>query len=253
MSGELLASGLIADVVSLFRAAGVPGIAARITAEDLVAAELEAMPSHGVMLVPMYLDRLRNGSISAEAEGQIVSARGACTVLDAGNALGQPIARKSVALAVESARAHGIGAVAVRNANHMGALGLYGRMMADAGCIGLATTNTRPLLPAPGGAEAQTGNNPLAIVAPSSGGFHAEVDMALSAASMGKIRNAAAAGQALPENWATDAEGAPTTDPTAAIRGMLLPAAGPKGFGLALLLDLMRYARKLVTLDQAAA
>lgn len=239
MSERLSATALTEDIIALFRAAGVPEGTARITAEDLVTADLEGLASHGAMLVPMYLNRLRHGSITFDEAGQVASKNGACTVLDARNALGQPVARQAVALAVGDAQASGLGAVAVRNANHMGALGIYARMMADHGCIGMATSNTRPLLPAPGGAEAQTGNNPLTIAAPSSGAFHAKTDMALSAASMGKIRNAAAAGESIPDTWATDANGVATTDPGAAIKGMLLPAAGPKGFGLAFLLDLI--------------
>jgi len=94
-------------------------------------------------------------------------------------------------------------------------------------------------MPPAGGAVPVTGNNPIAIAAPADGAFAPEVDMALSAAAMGKIRNAAAAGQSIPLGWATDKEGADTTDPNAAISGMLLPAAGPKGFGLAFMIDLL--------------
>jgi len=100
-------------------------------------------------------------------------------------------------------------------------------------------SNTRPLMPAPGGAEAMVGNNPIAIALPSAGAFPVEADMALSATAMGKIRLAAAAGESIPADWAIDSEGRPTTDPAAAIKGMLLPAAGPKGFGLAFVIDLL--------------
>src|SRR5262249_57025674 len=90
-----------------------------------------------------------------------------------------------------------------------------------------------------GGAEAMVGNNPIAIALPSAGAFPVEADMALSATAMGKIRLAAAAGQRIPEDWAVDSQGRPTTDPVTAIKGMLLPAAGPKGFGLAFAIDLL--------------
>jgi LDH2 family malate/lactate/ureidoglycolate dehydrogenase len=112
-------------------------------------------------------------------------------------------------------------------------------MMADAGCVGIVLCNTRPLMPAPGGARALVGNNPLAIALPTQGEFPAEVDLALSATAMGKIRLAAAAGQTIPEGWGADAQGRATTDPNAAIKGMLLPAAGPKGFGLAFMIDML--------------
>jgi len=112
-------------------------------------------------------------------------------------------------------------------------------MMAEHNCVGIVLSNTRPLMPPPGGAEAMAGNNPIAIALPSAGEFPVEADMALSATAMGKIRLAAAAGQRIPEDWAVDSQGRPTTDPAAAINGMLLPAAGPKGFGLAFVIDLL--------------
>lgn len=226
-------------VADLFRAAGVAQADALCVAEDLVAADVEGIASHGIMLVPMYLDRIKAGSVRPAADRTVVSDRAAAVVLDAANTLGQPTARQAAGLAVEKAREVGLGAVAVRNAFHIGALNRYARMMADQGCVALVTTNTRPLLPATGGATPITGNNPLAVAVPSSGGYAAEVDMALSAVAMGKIRNAMAAGQPIPEGWATDAAGRPTTDAAAAIQGMLLPAAGPKGFGLAFVLDLI--------------
>jgi LDH2 family malate/lactate/ureidoglycolate dehydrogenase len=111
--------------------------------------------------------------------------------------------------------------------------------MAAEGCVGVVMSNTRPLMPPPGGAEPMVGNNPIAIALPTAGKHPVEVDMALSATAMGKIRLAAASGESIPADWALDADGRPTTDPAAAIAGMLLPAAGPKGFGLAFVIDLL--------------
>jgi LDH2 family malate/lactate/ureidoglycolate dehydrogenase len=235
----LPASDLAAKVAELFVAAGIAAADAAIVAEDLVAADVEGVASHGVMLAPMILDRIAAGSVSRESLGDVVSDKGGAVVIDAHNVLGQLTARQSVGLAIERAGRHGLAAVALRNAFHFGAAGRYARMMADAGCVGIVMTNTRPLMPATGGAEALTGNNPIAIAAPSEGEFAPRVDMALSAAAMGKIRNAAAAGEAIPLGWATDRDGAPTTDPARAIAGMLAPAAGPKGFGLAFMIDLL--------------
>ena len=241
MSGEVrvAADRLPPAVAAIFSAAGVAPADAALVAEDLVAADLDGVASHGVMLVPMYVERLRAGSVSTRSSGEVVSDRQAAVVIDAGNALGQLTARQAVELAAERAAAFGMATVAVRNAFHFGTAGRYARMLADRGCVGIVMSNTRPLMPPPGGAEAVTGNNPLAIAVPSRGEFQPEVDMALSAAAMGKIRNAAAAGRSIPAGWATDRDGAETTDPNAAIAGMLLPAAGPKGFGLAFIIDLL--------------
>jgi LDH2 family malate/lactate/ureidoglycolate dehydrogenase len=233
------APSLARAVAAIFAAAGVAPADAAIVAEDLVAADLEGVASHGVMLVPMYLDRLLSGSISKVSAGDVVWNRDGAIVLDAANAFGQLTARQAVTLAIARAREIGLAAVAVRNAFHFGTAGRYARLMADQGCVGIVMSNTRPLMPAPGGAEALVGNNPLAIALPTQGNFPAEVDLALSATAMGKIRLAAAAGQTIPEGWAADAQGRATTDPNAAIKGMLLPAAGPKGFGLAFVIDLL--------------
>jgi LDH2 family malate/lactate/ureidoglycolate dehydrogenase len=233
------AGALAQAVAAIFSAAGVNPADAAIVAADLVAADLEGVASHGAMLVPMYLDRLLSGSISKQSAGDVVWNRDGAIVLDAGNAFGQLTARQAVALAVARAREVGLAAVAVRNAFHFGTAGRYARLMADQGCVGIVMSNTRPLMPAPGGAEALVGNNPLAIALPSQGDFRSEVDLALSATAMGKIRLAAAAGQTIPEGWAADAQGRATTDPNAAIKGMLLPAAGPKGFGLAFVVDML--------------
>ena len=127
----------------------------------------------------------------------------------------------------------------MRNAFHFGTAGRYARLMAEQDCVGIVMSNTRPLMPAPGGAEAMIGNNPIAIALPSAGAHPVDVDMALSATAMGKIRLAAAAGTGIPADWAIAADGQPTTDPADAIKGMLLPAAGPKGFGLAFVIDLL--------------
>ena len=236
---EIEAARLTAATAAIFAALGIHADDAETVAADLVAADLEGIASHGVMLVPMYVERLVKGSVSKRRLGEVVSDNAGAIVIDAGNALGQLTARQAVKLAVERAREHALAAVAVRNAFHFGTAGRYARLMAADGCVGMVMCNTRPLLPAPGGAEAVAGNNPIAIALPSAGEFPIEVDMAPSATAMGKIRLAAAAGHSIPPDWAVDAAGSPTTDPAAAIKGMLLPAAGPKGFGLAFVIDLL--------------
>jgi LDH2 family malate/lactate/ureidoglycolate dehydrogenase len=187
----------------------------------------------------MYVERINKGSVSRRSAGEVISDRGAAMVIDAGNALGQLTSRQAVKLAVARAREIGLAAVAVRNGFHFGTAGRYARMMAEHNCVGIVLSNTRPLMPAPGAAEALVGNNPIAIALPSAGDFPVEADLALSATAMGKIRLAAAAGESIPGDWAVDSQGRPTTDPAAAIKGMLLPAAGPKGFGLAFVIDLL--------------
>ena len=234
------AGALIRLVAEIFVAVGVPDEAATYVATLLVEADEEGIPSHGVMLVPMYVERIKQGSISLSTEGVVVSDRGAVVVLDAGDVLGQLSARQATAMAAAKAKEFGLGAVAVRNGFHFGTAGHYALDLASQGCAGIVMCNTRPLLPAPGGAEAMVGNNPIAIALPTAGDRPpALVDMATSASAMGKIRMANASGGSIPSGWATDANGRPTTDPAAAIEGMLLPAGGAKGFGLAFMIDLL--------------
>ena len=230
---------LVELVSRILQAAGVSADHAGLTADDLVAADLEGVPSHGLMLLPLYVARLKAGSVAAAGRGVVVSDRGGAIVMDAQNALGQVVAHRAVELVAGRAASLGLAAVTIRNAFHFGAAGRYAKMIAARGAVGIVLSNTRPLMPAPGGAEAVVGNNPIAIAMPTSGSHPVEVDMALSASAMGRIRLAAADGRAIPEGWAVDRSGAPTTDAAAAIAGMLVPAAGPKGFGLAFMIDLL--------------
>jgi LDH2 family malate/lactate/ureidoglycolate dehydrogenase len=239
MSESVTATELSALVQRLFVAVGIPAGAARTAADALVEADLEGVPSHGVMLVDMYLDRIRAGSVSKEEAAIVISDRGTSVVLDARHALGQGTGDQAIAIAIERARRHGVGIVAVRHGFHFGTARRYAVAAAAAGCIGIAMCNTRPLMPAPGGAERLVGNNPLAIAVPTDGEIPIVLDMATSEAAMGKIRLAEKAKRSIPDTWAVKADGSSTTDPTEAIAGMLLPASGPKGFGLAFLIDLL--------------
>ena len=241
MSGAIpiAADQLSALVARLFIAAGVPDTAARTVAGALVDADLEGQSSHGVMLVEMYLDRIRKGSVSLKQAGEIVSDKGATVVLDAHNALGHLTGDQAIKIAVERARRFGAGLVAVRHGFHFGTARRFALKAAEGDCIGIVMCNTRPLMPAPGGAERVVGNNPIAIAVPTDGPAPIVLDMATSEAAMGKIRMAEKAGEKIPGTWAVKADGSPTTDPAEAIAGMLLPSSGPKGFGLAFLIDLL--------------
>lgn len=239
MPFEIDATRLTGFVGALFEASGLDAGAAHTVAEGLVEADLLGLASHGVMLAEMYVSRLRAGSVSVETEAQVVSDRGVTAVLDGRHGFGVLMADQAMTLAIEKARAQGAGVVAVRHAFHFGAARRFALLAAEQDCVGIALCNTRPLMPAPGGATRAVGNNPLAIAFPTAGEAPLVLDMATSEAAMGKIRVAAKAGREIPANWAVKADGSPTTDPNEAINGMLLPTAGPKGFGLAVMIDLL--------------
>jgi LDH2 family malate/lactate/ureidoglycolate dehydrogenase len=230
---------LEATVSAVFSALGFdPDDSAKI-ATALVEADLRGVSSHGVMLVPMYVERLNAGGVTRERELDILYDAGAAMVVDARGGMGQLSSPQAMGHAIERAGQYGLGLVSVRNAHHFGAASKWAMQAGEAGCIGIAMSNTTPLMPAPGGAERIVGNNPLAIAVPTSAGVEIVLDMALSAVALGKIRLAASAGRPIPETWATDPSGTPTTDPDEAVLGMLLPAAGHKGFGLALMIDVL--------------
>ena len=241
MSSDVIvpADQLSALVARLFVAAGISERGARTAADALVDADLDGVSSHGVMLVDMYLDRIRHGSASAEEEAVVVSDKDATVVLDARHALGQLTGNQAIRIAIERAKRYGVGVVAVRHGFHFGTARRYALQAARADCVGIVMCNTRPLMPAPGGAERVVGNNPIAIAVPTEGPIPIVLDMATSEAAMGKIRMAEKAGQAIPTTWAAKADGSATSDPSEAIAGMLLPSGGPKGFGLAFLIDLL--------------
>jgi len=233
------AAALSSFIENLFIKLGAAPAHARVLADSLVSAELDGVASHGVMLLPMYIERVQAGSVSLTAQPRVVQDLGALVVMTAQHALGQVSSQAAVELAIARAHQHGVAMVAVREAFHFGAGAYWARQMAAQGMVGMVFSNTRPLMPAPGGAQALVGNNPLCLAFPGAVGEPLVVDMATSASAMGKIRLAAAKGAPIPAGWATDAAGNDTTSAAEAIKGILLPAAGPKGFGLAAAIDLL--------------
>lgn len=232
-------SWLRSTIEGIFGSLGFsPDSAASVT-DSLVEADLRGVRSHGTMRVPTYVERILAGSVSRHERAEMIRDQGAVAVLDAHHALGSLTSDQAMALAIEKAAAFGLGAVAVKHGFHFGAASRYVLQAANAGYVGIAAANTRPLMAAIGGAEAVVGNNPLAIAAPSADGLHLVLDMALSEAAFGKIKSAEQNGIRIPESWATGSDGSPTTDPAEAIRGLLLPTGGPKGFGLAMMVDVL--------------
>lgn len=240
MSSTAISSDKLAGFAQAILARlGADESTAALIADSLISAELEGIASHGVMLLPMYIDRIKAGSIVLSAKSRILKDLGGLVVMTADHGPGQVSSQAAVGLAVERARIHGTATITVRDAGHFGAASYWVRQIAAHGMIGMAFSNTRPLMPAPGGAEKLIGNNPLAMAFPSRQGQPLVVDMAMSASAMGKIRLAEVNKESIPIGWATNAKGEDTQSPTEAIAGMLLPAAGPKGFGLAVAIELL--------------
>jgi LDH2 family malate/lactate/ureidoglycolate dehydrogenase len=226
-------------VAALFERAGLPPGASIEMGRAMVDADVAGLPSHGLSQTEMYVRRLLLGSISRTTEIVVVESREATAVVDAKGMFGHLAGDQAMQMAIDRSKEFGAGVVAVRNSFHFGPAGRYAQQASEHGCIGIAMCNTKPMMPAPGGVERLVGNNPISIGLPVAEGPDFLFDMALSEAALGKIRVAEREGKAIPSTWAVDRDGLPTTDPKAAIEGMLLPSGGAKGFGLSLAINLM--------------
>ena len=216
---------------------------ARGDAEDaariLVTGDLMGHATHGVLRLESYGERLANGAIDAKARISVEEVAPAIARVDGANALGPLVGLRALREAMARARSHGVGIVFARNSNHFGAIAPYCLIAAEEGFASMIGSNASTTIAPTGGAETRLGNNPLGFGVPRPGGRPVILDMAMSVVARGKIRAALQRGERIPETWATDSAGNATTDPKAALDGFLLPFGGYKGYGLALVVDLL--------------
>ncbi|WP_167760847.1 Ldh family oxidoreductase [Geodermatophilus sp. DF01-2] len=222
-------------VVSLLSALGLPEQHAQDTATALIDADLAGRSTHGVRLLPPYAARLRDGAIATAPRLRVLSRTGAVSVLDGGNGLGQVVAAWAVRHSVEVARELGAAVTTVRRSNHLGALGSFTRAAAEQGMVCFLVQNTRANMAPAGGRQAAVGNNPFSFAVPARG-FPVVLDLSCSAVARSNIDLAAERGEPIPEGWALDPDGHPTTDPRLGLLGAVLPFAGHKGSGLAVVM-----------------
>lgn len=224
--------------VDIFAAAGVPRPEAKIVADVLVDASLEGLDTHGISRLPIYVSRLLNGRINKQPSIKVERVAPALANLDGDNGLGQLVGVRAMQVAMEMARESGMGFVAVKHSNHYGASSYFCKMAAEQGMVGMAFTNTPPGIPPWGGRKAYFGTNPIAFAFPGQN-LPVVVDMSSSTVARGNIILAAKEGRSIPEGWAIDSEGNPTTDAKKALEGAVLPMAGAKGYALALAVEVM--------------
>ena len=235
---RLPAHDVVAHGAAILEAVGMPADDARLVAESLVTSDMWGHPSHGMLRLPWYVARIRSGVMKPVTTPETVSTFGAVTVLDGHDGVGQIVTSRAVGLAGAAARTHGVGVVAVRNSNHFGTAAYWTRLLAEQGCVGILTTNGSPAMAPWGGKDKMVGANPWSIAVPS--GFGTIVlDIANTGVARGKVYAAKERGEALPEGWAIDADGLPTTDPQAAIDGIILPMAGHKGYAISFMMDVL--------------
>lgn len=214
---------------------GVPTAQAKILVDSLIDADMRQKGTHGLMRLPSYLQRVERGLMNAEAEPAIEHDTGPLLHINAHNAIGAVAASFAIMTIAERAERYGLALATVDRSNHLGAIGYWARALARRGNIGVIASDASPRLPATGGMEPVLGNNPWSIAIPHED--HPIVaDLANSIVAAGKIRERHAAGQPLPEGWALDRQGRPTTDPSAALQGILLPMAGYKGYAITFML-----------------
>src|SRR5687768_5738634 len=169
----------------------------------------------------------------------VLSDTGPLVLLDGRDGIGQVLTERARLLAVERARAHGVGVVGVRNSNHFGTAMYFTRAAAREGFVAVLTTNASPAMAPWGGREKVLGTNPWSIAAPAPGGRVVAVDIANTAVARGKIYLAKNRGEPIPDTWALSADGAPTTDPAEGVLGVVLPMAGHKGYAITFLMDVL--------------
>jgi LDH2 family malate/lactate/ureidoglycolate dehydrogenase len=224
---------------AVLQAVGVPAADAELVADSLLVADLWGHQSHGVMRLSWYVNRIRAGVMKPVTTPETLADMGGVVVVDGHDGVGQVLAAYAARTAVGRARDHGVGVVAVRNSNHFGTAAYFTRMAAEEGCVAILTTNASPAMAPWGGRVKTIGTNPWSIAAPAGTYDVVVTDIANTAVARGKVYLARQRGEQIPPGWAIDSDGVPTTDPAAAINGVILPMAGHKGFAISLMMDIL--------------
>ncbi|MFL9828415.1 Ldh family oxidoreductase [Rhodoplanes sp. SY1] len=224
---------------AVYRTLGLAEDDAHLCADTLVQADLWGHQSHGVLRLPWYAARLKAGVCDPRARPEIVTDAGGLAVIDGHDAMGQVVAAFGAREAIARAKRHGIAAVAMRNSNHFGTAMYFTLMAPPQGCVAFLATNASPAMAPWGGREKTVGTNPWSWAAPAGDRAPLVLDIANTGVARGKIYLARQEGRPIPEGWAITADGAPTTDPTEAIAGVILPMAQHKGYGIALVMDML--------------
>src|SRR5207248_8435393 len=234
------AQALLELATTALKRAGANDRMAQAAARHLVHAEEHGLPTHGMSRVPFYCGMLRRGRADGAAEPKLVADRGAVCLLD--NADGLPYVSVQLAIdeVIQRARRNVIAFSGIRNSAHVGVLGIHLAPVAEAGLVGFAFTNSPAAIPPWGGKKPLFGTNPVAAAFPRREGAPIVIDLALTTVVRGRIMMAMRKGERIPEGWALDRHGKPTTDPKEAIEhGSLFPIGGVKGAMLALMFELI--------------
>jgi (2R)-3-sulfolactate dehydrogenase (NADP+) len=224
---------------SAFESVGIPPEQADISAAALVRAEADGMASHGLSRVSQYCGHVQVGRVNPSAVPTVRHERPAAVVIDAQEGLAFPALQLASRRVAEKAKTAGIALAAVGNSHHFGVAGHVAEDLARQGLIAIVMGNSPAAMPMWGGSRPLFGTNPIAAAFPRIGQEPMVIDLSLSAVARGKLMVAAQKGESIPEGWALDAKGQPTTDPKAGLAGMMVPAGGAKGAMLALMVEVL--------------
>lgn len=212
---------------------------AALVAKALVVAEAEGLVSHGLLRLPIYAGQTRNHKIDGYAVPEVSFPRPALVAVDAKNGFAYPALNVAVQFLPRIARECGIAAAGITRSHHCGVAGHHVRRLAESGMVGLLFANAPAAMAPWGGNRAVFGTDPIAFACPQSGRDPIVVDLSLSKVARGNILSAKRRGVPIPEGWALDPDGRPTTDPDAAIAGTMVPLGDAKGTALALMVELL--------------
>ncbi|MCL4535325.1 MAG: Ldh family oxidoreductase [Bacteroidetes bacterium] len=225
---------------AVFEKVGVSQEDAALVADSLIEANLRGVDTHGVTrMLCVYVKRVQAGLIRAKTMIMVTSDRPSVALLDGHNSLGQVVSKRAMTMAIEKAARTGCAVAGVTNSNHFGASAYYSMMALAHDQIGIAMTNSPAFVPPWGGRQPMFGTNPLSIAFPGDKEGSVVLDMATTTVARGRIVLYDKQNIPLDPGWAFDAAGRPTTDPHEAMKGLLQPLGGYKGYGLALAVDLL--------------
>ena len=232
----------LADIETLSRQAllahGASAEQAGPLAQAIAAAEADGIRSHGLMYLPVYCEHLRCGKVIGHAVPSVSQPKPAAIIVDAGSGFAHPAITKGLPLLIQTAREQGLAGLAINNSYNCGILGYHTELIARSGLVALGFTNAPASIAPTGGRKPVVGTNPWSLAVPDGkGGARFVIDQSASVIAKSEVIKHSKAGQPIPEGWAFDADGKPTTDATAALKGTMAPAGGYKGVGAAILVE----------------
>ena len=212
---------------------------AKEVADALINAEFDGQAGHGLSRIPSYVEQLNVGKVKGNVEPLLISSKGSVICIDANNGFAFPAISLALSEITNTCKKYGIAAASISRSHHFGQAGRHVERLAEQGLIGLMFGNTPKAIPPWGGSKPLFGTNPIAFSAPRANDAPMVIDMSLSKVARGKVMVANQLNEKIPEGWAIDKEGKPTTDAKKALEGAMLPIGDAKGSALALMVEIL--------------